>query len=141
MSSFKCLKQRLSNGSLLVHTLFAEQDRIRHARAFFELPSIPVMMWEILVPANDKDGNEISVSYHQQWDDFVYSLSEGMTLLKTAKGTWIHPQTKTLIVEPMIPVRISCSREDIIKIAKFTKQYYNQHTVLAYQVSIDVLMI
>lgn len=122
--SVKCLKFRLN-------------DR-RWLPLKVSISRMPTMMWEILVPAMH-NGAEIQVEYHNIWDNFVRDCTNGMTILKRAKGSWLHPDTNALVSEPMIPVRIVCSREDILKISKFTKQHYDQHTVLAYQISTDVI--
>jgi len=100
-----------------------------------------VFMWEILVPVNDAAGKKIPIKRHKSWDSTVLHVATGMTLYRVAKGTWTHPSTQKIIEESMIPVRIVCSRENVLKIAQFTKKHYNQHTVMVYQVSQDVITV
>ena len=40
----------------------------------------------------------------------------------------------------MIPCRIICTKEQIIKIIDFTIQHYDQEAVLAFKISDDVIM-
>lgn len=95
-------------------------------------------LYEILVPKCDNDGNEFSVGYHNVWDDYVKTLSNGLTVMRSVKGTWIN-EGKTY-EERMIPVRIICSRADIENILGFTLGYYNQIKVLAYKISEEVII-
>ena len=92
-------------------------------------------MWEILVPCRLPTGRLIAPKTHRIWDDFVRKQCDGLTLLKTAKGQWIHPVSKKVIDEKMIPVRIVCNEMTLKLIADFTREFYSQHTVLAYSVS------
>jgi len=96
-------------------------------------------MWEILVPASNKD-QEFSYDHHKEWDEYVKSLAGGLTILKTAKGEWLNREG-TLFKDRVIPVRIKCKEKHIKKIIKFTIKHYNQQAVLAYKVSDKVLLI
>ena len=96
-------------------------------------------MWEILVPTVNSHGNPIRVKFHKIWDAKVYAITGGLTILTPAKGKWISPMGE-LFSERMIPVRIACSREQILEIINMTKVYYNQIAVCAYRVSAEVII-
>lgn len=93
----------------------------------------PVHLWEILVP-REMDGREIEHEYHWRWDEQVRATSGGLTVLKTALGTWTDAGG-TVFNERMIPVRIACTEPQIQKIIKFTLQHYKQKSVMAYRLS------
>lgn len=96
-------------------------------------------MWEILVPAT-KDGVEFSLEHHKLWDAEVKKYSKGLTILKSAKGEWIHPVTNELVIDVMIPVRIICTDDDLIHLVDFTIDHYNQEAVMAYEISKIVIV-
>ena len=96
-------------------------------------------MWEILVPKYANAGFPYTLSHHKDWDNKVKSISGGMTLKRTVKGTWISPNG-TEVADVMIPVQVVCSKSSIRKIIKFTKTHYKQEKVLAYKVSSEVLL-
>lgn len=93
-----------------------------------------LLLWEILVPRNFTDGSEIPLTYHQAWDGRVRSLANGLTVLKTVKGQWVSPEGD-LFREPMIPVRVACTEEDMAHIADITALHYKQQAVMFYLVS------
>jgi hypothetical protein len=95
-------------------------------------------MWEILVPASNKD-QEFSYDHHKEWDLYVKSLAGGLTIMKTAKGEWLNAEGK-LYIDRVIPVRIKCKKKHIKKIIEFTIKHYNQEAVLAYKISDDVVL-
>lgn len=96
-------------------------------------------MWEILVPALNNKNEEFTYEHHKAWDDFVKSITNGITIMKTAKGQWISP-TGQLYVDKMIPCRIICTELQILKIIDFTIEHYNQEAVLAYKISDNVIL-
>lgn len=91
-------------------------------------------LWEILVPTIRPNGKPIRTRFHRVWDDKVRAFSTGSTILKPVKGKWASPDGE-LFVERMIPVRISCSANDIEKIADMTAKYYEQQAVMYYLIS------
>ena len=95
-------------------------------------------LWEVLVPASSKNG-KFKYEHHKEWDKYVTDIAGGLTVLKTGKGEWVSPDGE-LFRDRVIPVRIACSREQIIDIIKFTKIHYNQLAVMAYKVSEDVII-
>lgn len=97
-------------------------------------------LWEILVPVADNDGKEIPVSYHQQWDAKVRDISGGLTLRKPERGQWVHPESKTLFAENMIPVKFMGTREEADQIADMTLEHYNQHAVMCYKIAEEVII-
>lgn len=97
-------------------------------------------LWQILVPTV-RNGKPIRTRYHRVWDSYVRSLSGGLTILRPAKGQWVHPVSAELVEERMIPVLIACSRADILQILEYTKSYYEQDLVMASKVSEEVLFV
>jgi hypothetical protein len=96
-------------------------------------------LWEILVPASNNKDQSFSYEHHKEWDAFVKMISGGVTIMKTSKGEWISPNGK-LYIDRMIPCRIICSEEQILKIIDFTIKHYNQEAVLAYKISDNVIL-
>lgn len=97
-------------------------------------------VWEILVPAtfcerSEFAGKKIPVNIHNEWDRRVEKISGGLTILKTAKGVWSDTVTGITFKEEMIPVRIFCTVDQIIEIAKLTKTFYDQIAVMYYKIS------
>ncbi len=92
-----------------------------------------------MVPTVTNEGKPIRTRHHQVWDRKVYALSRGLTILKPAVGKWVSPFGK-LFTERMIPVRISCTREQIDEIIDITMKYYDQLAIMAYKVSDEVIL-
>lgn len=80
-----------------------------------------------------------SKKFHQQWDQKVIAISNGLTILEANKGHWKSPDGK-LFSERMIPVRISCTEEQIHKIMDITANHYKQLAILAYRISNQVFL-
>ncbi len=104
-------------------------------------------LWDIYVPkyANDrtkylKRKVKFSIEHHHAWDDYVRSLTGGITIMRSAKGQWMSPEGE-LFRDVMIPVRILCSEEHIDDIINFTLKHYDQHAVLAYEVSDNIKLV
>ena len=98
-----------------------------------------LQLWEILVPTQSNAGKPFRTRYHRVWDAKVYTITGGMTILAPTKGRWVSPEG-TLFAERMIPVRISCTREQIEKIIEMTMKYYDQEAVMAYKISEEVII-
>ncbi len=89
-------------------------------------------LWEILIPVS-KGTSKFSQAHHRQWDEYVRSLAGGLTILHpTKKGYWEST------IERMIPVRIACSKKQIVKIAAFTAKHYAQDSIMYYRLSNEV---
>jgi|SRR5579862_1635846 len=95
--------------------------------------------FEIMVPykMGNHDGidetkpkrkHNIPVPYHRLWDEKVKAKVGGLTICKVAQGQWVSPSGKTFR-ELMIPVRISCSEEQILEIIKMTAEHYEQEAI------------
>lgn len=95
-------------------------------------------LWEIMVPTVRNDGAPIRTRQHREWDRRVRAVAGGLTVLKPARGQWVH-QGK-LYAERMIPVRIACTREEIERIIDITLDFYQQIEVMAYRVSDEVII-
>lgn len=87
-------------------------------------------LWEILVPTVSNTGRPFSVRHHRQWDAHVTAIAGGMTLIQPVRGSWVEPDSGEGFTERMIPVRIMCTREQIIEICKETARFYDQLAVL-----------
>ncbi len=99
-------------------------------------------LWEILVPTLMGDTEKpVRTKHHRQWDRYVRALSNGLTVLRAARGQWLCPKSNELIEERMIPVRVACSEKDMEKIIQFTIGHYRQKVVMAYLISNKVLMV
>jgi hypothetical protein len=94
-------------------------------------------LYEILVPTVHRNGKPIRTRFHRVWDKKVRDITGGMTILKPCEGRWIAPSGE-LFSERMIPVRISCSKEQISLIADITAAYYEQEAIMYYLVSSSV---
>ena len=91
-------------------------------------------VWKILVPANNNQAIEFSISHHHEWDEFVRKLVGGVTIMKSAKGQWVNPNGQ-LYTDKMIPCEISCTKQQIKAIAHFTKHHYRQEAIAYYKIS------
>lgn len=91
-------------------------------------------MWEILVPYAIGRKN-VQVPYHREWDDKVMAITGGLTIMRAAKDAWSSPNTGKAHREIMIPVRISCTEEQIEEIAKMTIEHYKQEAVFVSLIS------
>ena len=97
------------------------------------------MLWEILVPAYSNNGKEFPLSKHQAWDAKVERISGGITVLRSAKGTWA-PGSSPRQTEKVIPVRFTATEEEAEDIMIFTCRYYKQKVVMCYAISTHVLI-
>lgn len=65
---------------------------------------------------------------------FSDKMAGGLTALKPGKGQWVS-SNKTLSCERMIPVRIMATADEMLAIAKFTINHYNQEAVMFYKIA------
>lgn len=98
-------------------------------------------LWEIYVPTISNEGKPFRTKMHKEWDTRVRRISNGLTIYKPALGQWVDNETNELYVERVIPVRVACTKEEILKIMKITRDFYNQIDVLAYKLSSEVLFL
>lgn len=97
-------------------------------------------LWEILVPTIFEDNKKpVRLKHHKKWDEYVNKISGGMTILKPVKGYWIS--NNDLYEDRNIPVRIACTRKEILRIAEFTKNHYRQLSIMVYKISDEVLFV
>ncbi len=97
-------------------------------------------LFEILVPTQYGDTlKPIRTKHHKNWDAWVRRISGGLTILKSAKGQWIHKDS--LFEEKVIPVRIFCTKKDMDKIVAFSFGHYRQHAIMFYVVSNECFII
>lgn len=90
-------------------------------------------LWEVLVPCKSNAGKPFRTRHHREWDVRVRRISGGLTIMRPAKGQWVHGDT--LYEDRVIPVRIACTEKQIMQIAKITIQHYDQLAVMVYRVS------
>lgn len=95
-------------------------------------------LWEIYVPTIKNDGKPIRTRQHREWDSRVRRITGGLTVYKPVVGQWIDQSDNQLYKERMIPVRIVATREEMMKIGKLTKDFYEQIAVLFYKLSEEV---
>lgn len=92
------------------------------------------LLYEILVPTKYGDTlGPISTKHHKNWDAKVRGISGGLTILKPAKGQWVH--AGDLFEERVIPVRIMATEKQMRKIVEFTIKHYRQKAVMYYVIS------
>ncbi len=96
-------------------------------------------LWEILVPTVRNDGRAIRTRFHRVWDEKVREIAGGLTILTPAKGQWVNTKGN-LFHERMIPVRIACTKEQILAIMDMTAAYYEQEAIFAAKVSDEVII-
>lgn len=96
-------------------------------------------MWEVLVPTEGNDGTPFSVRHHREWDAHVKKIAGGMTLFLPARGSWEDDGVD--YTERMIPVRIMCTREQIVAICKETARHYDQLAILAALIGTQTVMV
>lgn len=97
-------------------------------------------LWEILVPTVRNSGKPFRTRFHRVWDERVKKISNGLTIVAPVKGVWVSKDGETY-KERMIPVRIMCSKEEIMEIAHMSKKYYDQLAIMVYKVSDDVFIV
>jgi hypothetical protein len=98
-------------------------------------------LWEIMVPTISNEGKPFRTRHHREWDRRVKSISKGLTIYTPSIGIWQDQTTGIEYRERMIPVRIACTRDEIIKIMNILKSHYDQIDVLAYKISEEVLFL
>lgn len=98
------------------------------------MESMSEPLWEIMVPYRFNNKKTVPLPYHHEWDAKVIEIAGGQTIYKVVQGRWQSPTGK-VHREPVIPVRIMCSEENIRKIMEFTITHYKQEAVMCYQVS------
>lgn len=97
-------------------------------------------LWEILVPTVRNDGRPFRLRYHRVWDDRVKAIAGGLTVVTPVRGTWVSPDSE-VFKERMIPVRIMCTQDEIMRIAHMSKTYYEQKAIMVYKVSDEVFIV
>jgi len=97
-------------------------------------------LWEILVPTVRNDGRPFKLKYHRVWDERVKAVSGGLTIVSPVNGVWVSPTNETF-KERMIPVRIMCTREEILAIAEMSKVYYEQEAIMVFRISREVYIV
>lgn len=94
----------------------------------------------MLVPTTRNSGVPIKTRFHRVWDKKVREIAGGLTIMPpNIKGEWISPKGE-LFSERMIPVRIMATKEQIHKIAVYTKRFYEQKAVMYYKISDEVII-
>jgi hypothetical protein len=89
-------------------------------------------LWEILIPSADEQTVK-------DWYAFVRQFSDGITILKDAKGEWVSP-SGIFFEDYMIPIRIICTEGEINLIVDHTVKFFCQESVLAYMLSDNIIL-
>ena len=117
------------------------------------------VLYEILVPTQYgfPKTTPIRTRHHKEWDKFVQKITNGLTILSSARGKWTHEGVE--YPEKVIPVRVMCDEpfvpydkseslgagyqdtSQIDKIIHFTMCHYRQQAVMYYVVSKDVKVV
>ena len=96
-------------------------------------------IYEILVPTMYGDTRKpISKRHHLKWDEYVRTITGGLTVFKPAKGSWVNVKDKELFVERVIPVKVACTTKQMKEIVTFTIRHYRQIAVMYYKISDNV---
>lgn len=99
-----------------------------------------VVLYEILVPTQFEDTKKsVSVRHHREWDKVVRKITNGLTILKPAKGQWIDGGE--LYEDRVIPVRIACDQKQFLQIMQFTLKHYRQLAIMGYKISDEVYFV
>lgn len=98
-----------------------------------------IALFEILVPKYSNIGKKFSIEHHHRWDDRVREIAHGLTIMRSTKGIWESDSGK-IFEERMIPVRIACNFIQILDIADFTIDHYEQEAIMYYLVSSYVII-
>lgn len=96
---------------------------------------------EHIRPDNPSQSIEFSLDHHHEWDEYVREIAGGATIFRSAQGHWVDPTDWAHFSERMIPVQIACSEKQMLEIADFTKQHYEQRKVFFYEVSQKVFIV
>lgn len=97
-----------------------------------------LILFEILIPAENKAGIEWPKWFHKKWDEEVSKICGGLTILSSVKGQWLD--RNQTFCEVMIPVRIACSQDQIRIIAELTAKHYYQKSIMYYKISDEVVL-
>ena len=97
-------------------------------------------LFEILIPTRFNNGKLIEVEYHKKWDEWICNRCGGLTILReTRNGIWSNDGKNQR--EEMLPVRVACNEIlDIEEILHFTMMFYHQKSIMAYQISDNVII-
>jgi hypothetical protein len=97
-------------------------------------------MWEVLVPCTFEDNKKpVSYKHHKKFDEYVLKLAGGITIFKPVSGQWFCDGVT--YSDRVIPVRIACNKEKILKIANFAKNHYRQIAIFVYKISDEVILV
>ncbi|MCX6753028.1 MAG: hypothetical protein NTW62_01615 [Candidatus Nomurabacteria bacterium] len=98
------------------------------------------ILWEILVPTHFNSHEKIEISHHKEWDLFVEQITKGLTIESPTRGIWLD-ENNNKYEERMIPVKISGSKKQMLKIADFTARHYKQKAISFYKISEEMYII
>ena len=84
------------------------------------MKTVETQLWEIFVPYHKNNGEKYNIRHHRIWDNKVMDITQGMTIMKLAKGKWMTQSGKKYR-DTVIPVRIACERKHIIRIMEITR--------------------
>jgi hypothetical protein len=137
----KCVRAILcSKHNLALGQFSDDAEQMRQAINYLnEYDLRSTRLFEVLVPTQRNDGTPIRTRFHRVWDSKVRNVASGLTILHPAKGQWVSPDG-VLFSERMIPVRVACTRPQILQILEMTLEHYEQQAIFATQVSDLVIL-
>lgn len=86
-------------------------------------------LWEMLIPENYLKTKQFTL-----WQELVHDISGGITILSTAKGTWISPKGD-LLKDAMVPIRFIATEVEAQTIAELSLVYFEQQAIMYYKIS------
>lgn len=92
-------------------------------------------LWEMLIPEKYLKSKQFNL-----WQQLIHEISGGITILSTAKGTWISPNGE-LLNDAMIPVRFIATETEAQTIAELSLVYFEQQAIMYYKISDQPLII
>ncbi len=100
-----------------------------------------IFLYEILVPTTFEDTKTpVRLRHHKEWDKVVKKVSGGLSIFRPIKGVWISSVDGKEIVDRMIPVRFTSTKNQALKILDFTKLHYRQICCMMYKISDEVII-
>ena len=97
-------------------------------------------LYEILIPIINNRGERFSAEHHKKWNNKALKIAGKFIIMKVIKEEWINLFGKEFYKNKMIPIRISCTKNQIEKIIQITIKHYNQEVILAYIISEKALL-
>lgn len=96
-------------------------------------------LYEIFVPVCDNKQNVYDLDFHHEWDKKILKISNGLTILRSQKGSWLS-QEGEIYKEEVIPIRIAATHEQILQIMDITAEHYSQKAMFCRHIPGEVYL-